>query len=121
MLNGIHVIEIDRIKNSMKNPKFLSRFYSPQEMKFLMKKHFNPYYVAEAFCAKLAFVKAMGPSFRGCRLNQVSVLMDYNNSPYISLEGESKMKFAAKKCQMTISVSYSKVYAVGVVTFFQNP
>ena len=121
MINGIQIVEIDRIKESMKNPKFLSRLFSPQELKFLMKKHFSPYFVAEAFCAKLAFVKAMGPSFRGCRVNQISVLADYNNSPYISLSGEAKVKFSLKKCQMTVSTSHSRGYATAAVTFFQNP
>ena len=121
MNNGVHIIEIARIKHSLENPKFLSRLFSPQELKFLMGKHFSPSFISEVYCAKCAFVKAMGMSFRGCTLNQISVLTDYIDSPYISLTGATKMKFASKKCQMTVSISHTKTYAAAVVTFFQNP
>lgn len=117
---GTSSIETDRIKKSLKNPKFLSRLFSPQELKFLMGKSFSPNIIAECFCAKLAFGKAMGYNFRGCHLNEISVLMDYMDTPYISLSGRAKLAFAAKGCNMTLSVSHCRSYANATVVFFNK-
>ena len=120
MITGVHLIEIKRIKHSMENPKFLSRLFSPQELKFLMGRHFTPAAVAESYCAKCAFIKAMGAGFRNCKMNEISVLSDYIGSPYISVSGNTKMSFAAKKCHMTVSISHTRMIATASVTFFQN-
>ncbi len=117
---GVSIIELDRIRKSMKNPKFLSRLYSPQELKYLMKNGFSESKAAKMFCGKLAFRRAMGYDFRGCTLSDVSVLTDYVGTPYISLSGSARTRFEQKKCNMTLSVAYSKDYAIANVTFFSK-
>lgn len=120
LYTGTSIIEIERIIKAKSKPQFLSKYFSPQEMKFLMGKHFAPQVIAESFCAKLAFARAMGYNFRGCHMNEVSVLMDVMDTPYISLSGVTKQKFAAKNCNMTVSVSHCKAYATAVVVFFSK-
>ncbi|MCI5752480.1 MAG: 4'-phosphopantetheinyl transferase superfamily protein [Oscillospiraceae bacterium] len=120
LYTGTSIIEIDRIKKSLKNTKFLARLFSPQELKYLMKKRFSVNKTAEMFCGKLAFAKAMGYDFRGCKLSEVSVLTDFMDTPYISLSGNAKLKFTQKHCNMTLSVSCSRNYATAVVVFFNK-
>lgn len=120
LYTGTSIIEIDRIRKSLKNTKFLARLFSPQELKYLTKKHFSINKTAEMFCGKLAFAKAMGYDFRGCKLCEVSVLTDFMDTPYISLSGTAKEKFAQKRCNMTLSVSCSKNYSTAVVIFFNK-
>lgn len=120
LYTGTSIIEIERIEKSLKNTKFLARLFSPQELKYLMKKHFSVNKTAEMFCGKLAFAKAMGYDFRGCKLCEVSVLTDFMDTPYISLSGNAKLKFTQKHCNMTLSVACSKDYATAVVIFFNK-
>jgi phosphopantetheinyl transferase (holo-ACP synthase) len=101
------------------SPKFRSKFFSPQEMKFLMSKNFAPYVIGEMFCGKAAFVKAMGTtSFRGCKLSEVSVLADYSGSYYLSLSGNAKKLLAGKKMQATLSCAYNKTIVMASVVLF---
>lgn len=118
--NGISIIEIDRIRNMMKHTGFLSRMFSPQELKYLTNSSFSVSKVAKMFCGKTAFRKAMGYDFRGCSLKDVSVLTDYVETPYISLSGTAKEKFMKKKCNVTLSISNSKDYAVASVVIFSK-
>ena len=104
----------------IKKPKFLSRFYSSQEMKFLMKKNFSPYVAAEMYCAKMAFRKVMGANFSGCDYREVSVLADYTGGYYISLSGEAKHRFTPMKLRASVSCSHSRQLAVSTVLFYEN-
>ncbi len=118
LYTGNAVIEIDRIKKSLKNTKFLAKYFSAQELKMLMKKSFSPNMIAQMFCGKLAFAKAMGYDFRGCKFCDVSILYDYMNTPYISLSGTARQNFSKKGCNSTLSVAFSRDYATAVVIFF---
>ncbi|HOV40683.1 MAG TPA: holo-ACP synthase [Oscillospiraceae bacterium] len=114
---GIDIIEIDRIEKSIKKPRFLSRVFSPSELKFFMEKSFNPAIIAGNFCAKEAFAKAMGTGIRGFSLNEVSVLRDYMGTPYISVTGRAKKILNAKinGNNLKVSISHSKNLATAIV------
>ena len=119
---GIDIIEIDRIKRSIKNPKFLSRIFSPSELKFFSEKSFSPSTIAGNFCAKEAFAKAMGTGIRGFSFNEISVLRDYMGTPYISLKGNAKEMLKSKtggNC-VTVSISHSKEIATAIVIAYNK-
>lgn len=120
LYSGVSIIEIERIREIMKHTSFLSRMFSPQELKYLTNSSFSVSKVAKMFCGKTAFRKAMGYDFRGCSLKDVSVLTDYVETPYISLSGTAKEKFMKKKCNVTLSISNSKDYAVASVVIFSK-
>ena len=119
---GIDIIEIDRIKKSIKNPKFLSRIFSPSELKFFSQKSFSPSTIAGNFCVKEAFSKALGTGFRGFSFNEISVLRDYMGTPYISLSGKAKEILKAKSNgnSLTVSISHSKNIATAIVIIYQS-
>lgn len=112
---GIDVIEISRIKKSISNPRFLSRMFSPSELKFFSEISFNPATIATSFCAKEAFAKAMGTGFRGFCFKEISVLRDVMGTPYLSLTGKAKSIFNSTARTMTVSVSHSRTIATAVV------
>lgn len=121
MINtGIDIIEIDRIKQSIKKPRFLSRVFSPQELKFFTQKSFNASTIAANFAAKEAFSKAMGTGFRGISLNEISVLRDSVGAPYILLSGKAKKMVAAEKWKISVSLSHSKNYAAANVIAYRD-
>ncbi|MCH5193292.1 MAG: 4'-phosphopantetheinyl transferase superfamily protein [Oscillospiraceae bacterium] len=119
MTIGKFVVDVNRFRKLSAKPKFISKFYSPQEMKFLMEKHFPIYRIAEMFTAKMAFMKAMGVSARGCKLNEVSVLTDYNGIYYISLSGKAKTVFAAKRCKIAVDCTHTRIAALATVILYE--
>lgn len=113
-----YIIEMPRFRKLAAKPKFLARFYSPQEMKFLMEKHFPVYTIAEMMAAKAAFVKTMGVSASAIRINEISVLTDYSGAYYISLSGKAKKLFAIKKSKIAVSCTHTKGLAQATVLLY---
>ena len=110
MIMEIYHADMPHMKELVKKPKFISRVYSPQEMKFIMEKNFSPNIMAEMYCAKLAMKKAIGARFRGCSIQEISVL-----TYYISLSGEAKKRLISTKMKISVSCSHSKAIAMGTV------
>ncbi|MGN0674149.1 MAG: holo-ACP synthase [Oscillospiraceae bacterium] len=119
MTIGSYIIELDRFKKLAPKPRFLAKYYSPQEMKFLMEKHFPLYSTAEMFAAKFAFLKAMGISSNGLKMNEISVLTDYSGAYYISLSGKAKKAFSLKRCRIGVSCSHTKNIVQAIVIFYE--
>jgi holo-[acyl-carrier protein] synthase len=117
---GSCIVERDRAEKSIKNPKFLSKFFSPQELKYHMKTHFSGDRIVKAFCCKLAFKRAMGCNFNGCKLNEVSVLADVMDDPYISLSGNAKLKFEQANFGCSLSTCSSRHSAMAVVILYSK-
>lgn len=119
MIVGSYLVELDRFKKLVSNPKFIAKYYSPQEMKSLMEKHFPVFAIAEIFAAKFSFLKAMGINASGIKMNEISVLTDYSGAYYISLSGKAKKVFSQKKYRIAISCCHTKNLASAIVTFYE--
>ena len=61
---GVDIIQNNRIKNLLKNKKFLGRIYSDRELKLSKQNKNKVAYFAKRFAAKEAFSKALGTGFR---------------------------------------------------------
>lgn len=118
MTIGTFIVEIPRFRKISAKPKFLAKYFSPAEMKFLMEKHFPLYSIAEMFAAKLAFVKALGMNAQGCRLSQISVLTDYSGAYYISLTDKAKRVFAPTHRKISIDCTHTKNVAMATIIFY---
>ena len=119
MTIGKFVVDMERFRKISAKPKFIAKFFSPQEMKFLMEKHFPMYTIAEMFSAKMAFLKAMGVTAKGCKMNEVSVMTDYNGIYYISLSGKAKTVFASKRCKLTVDCTHTRHVALATVILYE--
>lgn len=116
---GTDIVEISRIEKSLKNPRFVSRVFSPDEMRFLITRSFSPQTVAVNFCAKEAFIKTIG-GFRGMKMNEISILRDSMGAPYIMLSGTAKIIANRMKLSFTVSLSHCREYATAVVVGYER-
>lgn len=89
----------------MKNPRFIARVFSREEIALFESRGMNPQTVAANWAAKEAFAKAMGTGIRGFSLCEVSVLRDSLGAPFFKLSGGALR--AAQKRNLLFSVSLS--------------
>lgn len=110
---GTDIIEIERIRKTIENTNFLTRFFSDEENQLFLKKNLSPQTIAGNFAAKEAFSKAIGTGFRNFKLEDISILRDSLGKPYIKLSGELLEKFGELKIHA--SISHSEKYATSYV------
>ena len=112
---GTAIIEIERIKKACRNKRFLSDYFSPDEIRFIVKRRMNPTVVAENYCVKIAFAKAVGTGFRIVRARDITVLRDRLGSPFIITTGYAKMLEEREGFVFNVSVAHCKEYATASV------
>jgi holo-[acyl-carrier protein] synthase len=102
---GIDIIEIERIRNSLRNPRFLRRILTDKERDYCKRAE----QVAGRFCAKEAIMKALG---RRVPWKDIEILNEENGRPIVNLYG--KAKEIANERQIIISISHSRTHAIAV-------
>ena len=118
--NGVDIIKNSRIKNLIKNPKFLSRIFSVNEIKDSKKIKNKTNFFAKRFAAKEAFVKSIGIGFRkGINFKDISVKKNKLGKPTISYNDKVKKilnkKFKSKRFSVYVSLSDEKEYSIAYV------
>ena len=118
---GTDIVSVDRIKNSLKNKKFINRIFNEKEILKCKKNNNSINCYAKRFAAKEAFSKALGTGIsNGINFNEIVVLNKKSGKPYISIIGQTKKilkkKFKRKKSKISLSLSDEKKYAVAFVT-----
>ncbi|NLP26289.1 MAG: holo-ACP synthase [Clostridiales bacterium] len=113
---GIDIIEIERIKNSMKNNRFMNRVFSNEELELFRKRKNNPETIAGRFCVKEAFGKALGTGIRDFELDEVTTLNDELGAPRIILTGKALEMVGDRK--ISVSISHTKKYATAIVIIY---
>ena len=117
---GIDVVENQRIKNSIKNKKFIKRVFSKKEIN-LSKKYKNKLnYFSKRFAAKEAFAKAIGTGIRnGLNFSDISILNDKLGKPELHMMDKLnkilKNRFKSKKIETFLSLSDEKNYSIAYV------
>lgn len=112
---GTAIIETERIRKVCHNKRFLSEYFSADEIRFFVKHKLNPYLIAENYCAKIAFAKAIGTGMRVVRARDITVLRDRLGSPLIFTTGYAKMLEQREDYVFNISVAHCKEYATASV------
>ena len=115
LLAGIDLVEVDRIKKSMENPRFLSRVLGRTEYSQLKMRGFSAQSVAASFSAKEAFSKALGTGLRGFALDEVELLRDSNGKPELKLSGSALKIAQQRRLHFSVSVTHTKEYAAAIV------
>ena len=118
--NGVDIIQNSRIKKLIKNPKFLSRIFSEDEINESKKIKNKTNFFAKRFAAKEAFVKSVGIGFRkGINFNDIYVKKNKQGKPTISFNNNVKKilkeKFKSKKFSVYVSLSDEKNYSIAYV------
>ena len=117
---GTDIIKTSRIKNSIKNKNFIKRIYSSEEIKIAKNINRNYNYFAKRYCAKEAFVKALGTGF-SCNISfkDISILNDKKGKPFIKLNQKIKdiikKKLKIKNFSTYVSISDEREYSIAFV------
>ncbi len=112
---GTAIIEMSRIRKSCENKRFLSQYFSADEIRFFVKHKLSTALIAENYCVKVAFAKAIGTGMRVIRAQDISVLRDRLGSPFVIAEGYAKMLEEREGYVINVSVDHCKEYAVASV------
>lgn len=117
---GTDISPIAKIARLAKNPKFISKYFSADEMRFFITKRFSPVIVAGNFSVKRSFVKLMGVRLHGYNLKEVSVLRDSMGTPYLSLSGNAKAMAERERLHFTVSISRTKDYITSALVGYRK-
>ena len=112
---GTGIIEMKRIRKASRNPKFLAKYFSADEIRYLVSRKLSTELIAENYCAKIAFAKAIGTGFRIVHPQDITVLRDRLGSPFIITTGRAKMLEEREHYVFNVSVAHCKDYASATV------
>lgn len=117
---GTDIININRIKKSIKNKNFVKRLFSKNEIIKCKNKINESNCYAKRFAAKEAFSKAIGIGIsKGLSFNEITVNNIKSGKPEILLTGKTKKivhKIIKKnKISICLSLSDDKPFAIATV------
>lgn len=106
---GVDIEDISRFEN--KDPKFLFRIFTENELEYCFKNK-NPHpHLCARFCAKEAVVKALSSIyFKKIPYSKIEILKRDNGAPYINILIDE-----LKKYKYSLSISHEKEKAVAFV------
>jgi holo-[acyl-carrier protein] synthase len=115
--NGVDIIDIERIRKIItKNPRFLERNFTTDELALFKVKKMHPATIAAGFAAKEAVSKAMGTGIRGFNLIDIEVLRDSLGKPIVKLHGNAKEVATSKGIDtFELSLSHTDETAIAFV------
>jgi len=114
---GVDVIENKRIKNLIKNKRFILRTFGKKELE-LSKRSLNKVnYFAKRFAAKEALAKAIGTGFRNnLNFRNIQILNNTLGKPYYfksnKINDMIKKRFKIKRYNLFLSITDEKDYSV---------
>lgn len=107
MLVGIDILDVMRMEKFIQNEHFLDKFFTPYEAAYVSKTIRKTQSLAGIYCAKEAFLKALGIGINnGIALNEIEVNHYESGKPYIKLSDGAKIvlaTFGVKDVQISIS------------------
>ena len=120
---GVDIVENKRIKKSIKNPLFIKRIYSFNELKQSNAVKNKVAYFSKRFAAKEAFSKALGTGFRmNLNFKDIEIINDKMGKPnYVKNKKISKIiqknfKIKNYKCFLSISDEKNNSIAFTIIS-----
>ena len=115
LYTGIDLLEIDRIAESIKNPRFTARVFSAVEREYFAAQKNPVPSMAASFAAKEAFSKALGTGVRGFKLCEVSVERDALGAPHFVFTGAAKEIVGERGLTFSLSLTHTDTIAAAFV------
>lgn len=111
---GTDMVEIDRIRRAIeRNPHFLERVYTQQEIACCQRKANCWQSFAARFAAKEAVCKALGTGIGPVGLKEIEVINAAGGQPQAMLYGKAQALAQSRNIQRVhISLSHSEAYAI---------
>jgi len=117
---GVDIIEVIRIKKSLKNKNFTNKIFTISEILQSKKVKDKSAYFAKRFAAKEAFAKALGTGFRkDLNFKDISVINNKIGKPSFIINEKIKKiikkKFKTTSFNFFLSISDEKKYSIAFV------
>ncbi len=114
---GIDVVDLQRFREILlRRPKMAEKIFSENELKDMGSRSDPVPGLAGRFCAKEAFLKAMGKGLFVCSLKEIEVHKTASGAPELRLGAKAAVlaeEMGAKRFE--ISISHSGLVATAVV------
>lgn len=121
---GVDIVEVFRMREAINKwgDSFLSKIFTPREIKYSNSKRFASQHFAARFAAKEAVVKAFGePRKYPLQWTDIEVLNDKEGKPVIEFREDAlKLKKKKKVSDVIVSMSHSKNYAIANVILMKG-
>lgn len=121
---GVDIVEVFRMRDAITKwgDNFLSKIFTPREIKYSVSRRFSYQHFAARFAAKEAVVKAFGePRKSPIKWTDIEVLNDKEGKPVIEFHDDAlKLKKNKKVDDIIVSMSHSKNYAIANVILLRN-
>lgn len=108
---GIDICSISRFSNMKNLDKFLRRYFTNEEIDYILKTGNRDETIAGIFSLKEAFVKAIGTGFGNISPIDVEIIHNFSGKPDLIIHNEIIKKIEDLSC----SVSHDSDYAIAVV------
>ena len=115
---GVDMEQISRLKRSMENPRFLEKCFTPGEREYILSKANAAQSAAGIFCAKEAFVKAMGAGIGSFSLQDMEVRHEENGRPILELSGRAKEELCG--ADVLVSIAHTGDLATAQVLILEK-
>jgi holo-[acyl-carrier protein] synthase len=115
---GVDIVEIDRIARSAKNPHFLARVFTPQEVKYCRSRKHSEQHFAVRFAAKEAVWKAISGRHGGLPLlhRDIQIRNQADGKPHVVFPPP----FKKLERRVSISLSHGRDYAVAMAIYVKS-
>lgn len=108
---GIDICNISRFSNMKNLDKFLKRYFTNEEIDYILNTGKRDETIAGIFSLKEAFVKAIGTGFGNISPIDVEIIHNFSGKPDLIIHNEILKKIEEISC----SVSHDSDYAIAVV------
>lgn len=113
---GIDSVLVKRFEKLKNLDMFLNKNFTEYEKAYIVSKNKHKFEtLAGLFCAKEAFLKALGIGVRnGVALNKIEVNHNNNGAPYYKIEEEVLSSLEVKKENIALSITHTKTSATAI-------
>jgi holo-[acyl-carrier protein] synthase len=115
---GLDLLDISRMEDKIENAAFLDKVFTEAEQAYISGRgKFSAASAAGIFCAKEAFVKAVGEGL-SIPLREIEVCHDARGKPFLKLTGNTCDRFSG--VEMSLSITHTDTVAAAVVVISEE-
>lgn len=110
---GLDMLDISRMESKLHDARFMERVFTDPENEYIRSRgKFSASSAAGIFCAKEAFMKAVGEGL-AIPLQDMEVCRDERGKPFLRLYGRTEQRFGMLSIEL--SITHTSVTAAAVV------